>query len=207
MIFVVNSDNRGQYSQYIQEMHRHRKLTFIDELRWGVPASGDCEVDTYDRSDTLYLLACRHDGAPLLASARLLPTSGPHLMRDHFAHACEALPCGVHVWEASRFVTSRTVVGSRARLTLLWEIIAGIIETALLFDIEQVTFTANRALLPAALACGWEARRLGPTLPDGEDEITAVAAQVTQAGLRRVKQRIQRSGPVIRLHAPHAIAA
>ena len=207
MIFIVNAENRGQYAQYLVEMHRHRKLTFVDELGWQVPTCGDQEVDTYDRPDTLYLLACAYDGAPLRASARLLPTTGPHLMRDHFAAACQELPYGPHVWEASRFVTANIIHAGRPRLALLWEIICGIMEIALLFDIEQVTFTANRALLPAALSCGWEARRLGPTLPDGTDEVTAVGVHITQAGLRRVKQRLQLAGPVIRLHAPVAIAA
>ena len=60
----------------------------------------------------------------------------------------------------------------------------------------------NAALLPLALECGWSAARLGPTLPDGDDEITAVVASITPEGLRAVRGRLGISGPVTRFPLP-----
>jgi acyl-homoserine lactone synthase len=141
----------------------------------------------------------------VLASVRLLPTIRPHLMTDLFLDACHgAAPCGPAIWEVSRFYVSCELRGRRARLALLWEIVCGVMETTLLFGIEQITFVANAALLPLALNCGWPAVTLGPTLPDGDDEVTAVAASITPVGLRNVRHRFGISGPVTRFPVPTA---
>lgn len=75
-------------------------------------------------------------------------------------------------------------------------------ELGLAQGIDQVIFAANRALLPLALECGWEARPLGPPLGDGNDEVTAVAAAITPQGLRKVRDRHGIPDPVIRRVGP-----
>ena len=57
-----------------------------------------------------------------------------------------------------------------------------------------------------ALHCGWEAKQLGPTQPDRHDEVTAIVADVTRAGLRRVRGRFGIPGPVIRFFPAAATA-
>jgi N-acyl-L-homoserine lactone synthetase len=69
------------------------------------------------------------------------------------------------------------------------------------YGIEQVVFVANRALLPLAIGCGWDARALGATLRDAGDEVTAVMAAITPDGLRRVRERYRVPAPVIRFPA------
>lgn len=199
MIFIVTSANRHLFVSELDQMHRHRKLVFVDQLHWQVSDVMGRETDAYDRDDTIYLLAREHCRAPLLASARLLPTTAPHLMGDLFVHACDgAAPMGPQIWEASRFCASPEV-SNRRRLTLLWQIFCGVMETALLYGIEQIVFTANAALRPLALTCGWHARPLGSTLADGEDEITAIAVDINVHGLRTLRQRFGLAGPVTRL--------
>lgn len=203
MIFIVNAENRDVFDADLRQMHRDRKRVFVDGIGWKVPVRDDMEVDSYDRADTTYLIArCEKDGS-VLASSRLLPTVGPHLMSDLFAHACNGQPpSGPRVWEASRFCFTPTRRCRRTRLLLLWQTFCAIMETALLFDIEQITFTANAALLPLALQCGWDAKVLGPTLPDGRDQITAVVVRVTTEGLRAVRKRFGIAGPITRFITP-----
>jgi hypothetical protein len=74
-------------------------------------------------------------------------------------------------------------------------------ETALLYGVERVIFVANRALLPLALTCGWEVRKLGESLRDEDDEVTAAIALISASGLRRVRQYHGVSIPAIRFHA------
>ena len=80
-------------------------------------------------------------------------------------------------------------------------------ETALLYDIERITFTANTALLPLALECGWQARRLGPTLTDGRDTITAVAVDIHRSGLRALRRRFHIASPITRFVSTVRLAA
>ena len=202
MIFLVNAENREQFAADLRDMHRQRKIVFVDRAGWTIPVLGDAEVDCYDRDETIYLLAKGGPDGQLLASARLLPTTGPHLMSDLFAAACrETPPRGPTVWEVSRFCTTPDLHGRGMRLGLLWEVICGVMEAALLYGIDQVIFAANRALLPLALDCGWDARTLGPALRDQEDEVTAVAAKITRAGLRTIRRRHGVPTPVMRLLA------
>ena len=204
MILVAEAGNRTQFAADLAAMHQQRKAVFVDRAGWKVPVVADLEIDRYDLlEDTLYLLAKEEPCGPLLASARLLTTSGPHLMQDLYpASSRAALPTGPGVWEASRFCTAPGVGGRSRRLVLLWEIICGVMELGLAAGIDQVIFAANRALLPLALECGWEARTLGPTMSDGDDEVTAVAAAITPEGLRNVRHRHDIAEPVI-----HSLAA
>ena len=202
MIFIVNAENRGWFTADLGDMHRQRKIVFVDRAGWTVPVQGDSEVDGYDREETTYLLAKAQPEGQVLASARLLPTTGPHLMRDLFAAACrETPPRGPTVWEASRFCIAPDLRGHGLRLALLWEIICGVMEAALLHGMDQVIFVAGHRLLPLALQCGWDARTLGDARHDEEDEVTAVAARITLAGLKTVRRRHGVPAPVTRLLA------
>lgn len=191
MIVVVDSGNRGHFAADISAMHRQRKAVFVDRAGWKVPVVADLEIDRYDLlEDTRYLLAKDEPHGPLLASARLLTTTGPHLMQELYpASHRAALPSGPTVWEVSRFCTAPGIGSRTRRLTLLWEIICGVMETTLAQGVDQVIFAANRALLPLALECGWKARTVGPTLTDGNDEVTAVVVAVTPEGLGNVRDR------------------
>jgi acyl-homoserine lactone synthase len=192
MIFIVDATNRMGFATDLLQMHRHRKAVFVDGLGWNIPVVDHFEFDRYDRDDTLYLLAKHDANGPVLASARLLPTIQPHLMIDLFRSACSGhIPCGPSIWEASRFCVSPAVKSRRERVLLFGEIICGIIETAAFHQVEQVTFSVNAASLPLTLTCGWKAQRLGPTLPDGADQLTAIVANIDAEGLAKVRRRFR----------------
>ena len=199
MIFVVNAESRKKHAADLTAMHSHRKAVFVDRAGWELPVVADQEIDRYDlMEDTLYLLAKADPQGTVLASARLLTTAGPHLMRDLYSPPSPvAIPTGPRIWEVSRYCTAPEVQGPRRRLALLWETIAGIMEAALACEIHQVIFLANRALLPLAMRCGWDAITVGPTISDGHDEITAVIATITPQGLGAVRARYGLIKPAI----------
>jgi acyl-homoserine lactone synthase len=204
MILIINAENRSLFELELIEMHRQRKAVFVDGYGWKVPVKGDMEMDGYDSEGTTYLIARSGSScAEVIASARLLPTVRAHLMADLFVSACGGnVPSGPSIWEVSRFCVSPRIESRRRRVELLWEMACGVMETALLYGVEKVTFVANAALLPLAMQCGWSAVRLGPTLPDGDDEITAVAASITPEGLRTTRSRLGVHGPVTRFPLP-----
>lgn len=207
MIVLVNADNRQRFASELRAMHAQRREVFIDCLGWPLPARGELELDQYDRDDLDYLLSL-DEQRRVLASVRLLPTDRPHPLLDLFPQLCaQEVPSGPRVREISRFCVSPAVRGRRARLRQLWEIICGSLETALAGGIERLTFIANRALKPLALGCGWEATVLGPTLPDREDEVTAVVITVTHSGLASVRERFGIRGTVMASGEPRVRVA
>ena len=162
MVFIVNAENRHWFERDLLEMHQQRRRVFVEGLGWPLPLDGAMESDQYDGEDVIYLLVKDDPGARLRASVRLLRTDRPHPLLDLFQGLCDSgVPQGTDVWEISRFCTNPGLTSRRDRLALLWEIICGSLETALLFDIERLTFVANRALRPLALNCGWEVLPLG----------------------------------------------
>lgn len=197
MIRIVTAGNHGPHAGALLEMHRQRKAVFVDRMRWDLVVAGDFEIDAYDGRHALYLLSMER--GRLSSSVRLLPTIRPHLMSDHFAHLCPyGVPRGPNVWEASRFCVDPAITERAARRTQLGLIIAGILETGLARGIAQVIFVAGSALLPLALDAGWDARPLGPPCHDGGDRITAVAAEITRAGLAAVRRRYALEGCILR---------
>src|ERR1700726_2349122 len=108
MIRIVTKDNAERNVSNLYQMHRLRKVVFKDRLGWDVTVSGELEFDEYDALGPSYLLSIdRYD--TLNGCVRLLPTTGPNMLRDIFPSFVTkaALPCGERVWEASRFAVSR----------------------------------------------------------------------------------------------------
>jgi acyl-homoserine lactone synthase len=203
MVLIINAENRRLFGPELLAMHRQRKILFVDECGWDVPVTEDLEIDRYDHAATTYLLVKRSPDGDVLGSVRLLPTVTSHLMSDLFGHVCRVeVPRGPRIWEASRLCIRSDIGSRRLRLALLWETVGAVMETALLFGVEHITFVANSALLPLTLGCGWRAEVLGPTVSYGDDEITAVAAHVTPAALHSLRRRFGIVAPVTRFPVP-----
>jgi acyl-homoserine lactone synthase len=201
MIFVVNGHNRQLFEADLLDMHRQRKALFVDDLGWKIPVVDDLEIDRFDGDDTIYLLGKVMPRGELLVSARLLPTVRPHLMSDLFPVASlSSFPQGSTVWEVSRFCCLPHL-RRRARVQLVLEVVCAVMETALLFGVDQVIFAVNSDLLPLTLRCGWQAKKVSMNMGNNEDEVTAVVASITPEGLRRVRQRFEIPVPVTRFHA------
>lgn len=190
MIHIVTSENRRCYHHALMEMHRQRKRVFIDQMKWRLEESAGIEIDAYDCPEAIYLIEAASPRAAVTGSARLLRTDRPHLLGDHFHYLCEQpAPSGDNVWEATRFCPAPDAPDGLPRHELLARMIAAIMETALIFGVEQVTFVANAALAPLAAKAGWDAHPLGPAHRVGRDRLTAFVAAIDQRGLRRVRQR------------------
>lgn len=88
-------------------MARHRHEVFVKKLGWQLKCDDDLELDEFDRSDTIYLVAQNHSGE-VIGSARLLPTTRPYLLANIFPElwARGPLPNATEVWELSRFSVS-----------------------------------------------------------------------------------------------------
>ncbi len=199
MIHIVTAENRHHYHHALMEMHRQRKEVFIDQLKWRLEESAGIEIDAYDCPEAIYLIEAAAPRAPVTGSARLLRTDRPHLLADHFRFLCESEPPeGPDVWEATRFCPAPDTPYDPPRHDLLARIIAGIMETALIFGIERVTFVASAALTPLAAKAGWDAQPLGPARRVGRDRLTAFVAGIDHQGLKRVRQTNGIKAPVTR---------
>lgn len=86
-------------------MHTIRAQVFHDRLRWDVTVEDGWEIDVFDECNPLYVMSIDPETQDVRGSVRLLPTTGPNMLRDVFS---DLLPGDLQVadpliWESSRF--------------------------------------------------------------------------------------------------------
>ena len=88
----------------INEMYRLRARVFQGRLGWNIPTIAGMEIDGYDALGPHYMLI-RGEDRQLRGCWRLMPTEGPHMLKDTFPQLLHGAPApvGRHVWELSRF--------------------------------------------------------------------------------------------------------
>ncbi len=151
MILTVNGNDRSNNVRLIDEMHVLRKEVFHDRLHWDVKISGNREIDHFDDCNPLYILSLDDDGH-VRGSLRLLPTTGPNMLRDVFS---VLLPQGSVVeaptiWESSRFSVSLSDRGSKRSLSSLnyvtAELIAAMGEVGLIAGLTNIVTVYDQFL-------------------------------------------------------------
>jgi N-acyl-L-homoserine lactone synthetase len=206
MISVVLAENRSNYVDAIDSMHRDRKKVFVDFLKWSVPVvNGTHEIDQFDTSSAIYLIALEPGSGDHRGSVRLLPSEMPHILGNVFPQLCDAgVPTGRDIFEMTRFCVSPRLADRDSQLQVRSALGLGVIEFALLFGITRLTGTAHMAWLSQILAVGWDVEMLGtPQDIDGE-QIGAIAINVSPATLGLMRARAGRRLPVLHLDLAQA---
>src|SRR5262249_52799043 len=83
MMQLVTHNWYGEFVDDLVEMHRLRYRVFKKRLGWDVQVSGDTEIDEFDALHPAYLLQ-RGSDDHLQGCVRLLPSTGPNMLRDAF---------------------------------------------------------------------------------------------------------------------------
>lgn len=155
-------------SAAMRAMFEARKRVFVDLLGWDLPVlGGQFELDQFDDAHARYLIIADPQHAHL-ASARLLPTTRPHILDTLFATLCEDRPPqGPDIWEITRFcLDPRPRASERRRFRD--ELVVALARHALANGITAYTGVAQMGWLQQILAFGWRCRPLGlPRAVDG----------------------------------------
>lgn len=103
MILTQSSDADPLGHTELRGMFEARKQVFVDLLKWDVPViAGRFEVDQFDDAHARYLIVADPAGAHL-GSARLLPTTRPHILEKLFADLCAGpVPTGADIAEITQ---------------------------------------------------------------------------------------------------------
>lgn len=85
-------------------LHRLRHKVFFEKLNWDVPSIDGREIDEFDVPGTVHLIS-RGDDGEVVGCMRLMPTTGPYMLRDTFPELLRGQPAieADDVWEVSRF--------------------------------------------------------------------------------------------------------
>jgi len=187
----------------MRAMFEARKKVFVDLLQWDLPVlAGRYELDQFDNPDAHYLMLSETDGTHL-ASARLLPTTGPHLLDSQFAELTdEPIPHGPTVYEITRFCLDRALTAIQRR-EARDRLVRGLVDFAIANRITTYTGVAEHAWLRQILTFGWTARALGAIKSINGMLLAALKIEIAAD----THARLDRAGIIGRHACLHAEAA
>ena len=104
MLIAIDAINRDRFGAVLDEMFRLRARVFADRLGWDVTIQDGMEIDKFDAPDPAYLVGLDEEGH-VVSCARLLQTTGPHMLADVFSSILDGEPPlrSSRIWESTRF--------------------------------------------------------------------------------------------------------
>jgi len=146
----------------MRSMFAARKAVFVDLLKWDVPVLADLyEIDQFDNAHARYIIMAEPDGQHL-GSARLLPTTRPHILGSLYPQLCaETPPCGTDIVEITRFCLDRRL-RSPERRQVRDNLVCSLAKHALTTGIATYVAIAAIDWARQIQAFGWNCTPLGP---------------------------------------------
>jgi len=165
-------------------------------LNWDVGSRSGQERDAFDDLEPVYIV-CEENGE-VLGSWRLLPTTGPYMLKNVFPellHGAEA-PEHENVWEISRFAVSKRVAGNDS-LGTIRSVTSTLLEELFTFaarrNIERIVAVSDVRFERILKRAGLLTKRYGPPLQIGVTKAVAGFADVDELNLKRLELKAQQA--------------
>lgn len=120
MLRYIYADDLGRFPRLAETMFADRAAQFHARLGWEVEVDATgAERDAYDDENPMYVIwetpEGRHGG-----SLRLLPTTGPTMLNDHFSHLADGVRIeSPLIWECTRFCLTKSAPSHVAAALML----------------------------------------------------------------------------------------
>jgi acyl homoserine lactone synthase len=166
MLKLIEGSYVSFFPKEIDAMFRNRAETFSGRLGWDVVVQDGYERDMFDDANPLYLISVDPDTEEYWGSLRLLPTTGPNMLRDVFPQLLDdGYIESATIWESSR-ICAAAVAGqperSRGRVNyVLSELILGIGEVAVAAGLTQVVSVFDARIFRVLKAAGCNPQIIG----------------------------------------------
>ncbi len=143
MILIVDALNKDKFHSVLDDMFRLRARVFAGRLGWDVTITDGREEDQFDALDPGYVIGLDEEGN-VVACARALQTTGPHMLSDVFHSILDGEPPlrSATLWESTRFCVDTERLG-RGRMRgsvshATSELMLGAVEYAMRSGISDV---------------------------------------------------------------------
>lgn len=194
MIIVIDGLNKHQFQPLLDDMYRLRARVFAGRLGWEVNIENDMEIDQFDHMDPGYIVGL-DDNMNVISCARVLQTTGPHMLSDVF----DAILCGEppvrspNIWESTRFcVDTQRLKGEKSKHTVstaTCELMLGILEYAQDAGITDI-ITVIDPVMDRVLKRSNNAPHgyVGETVPMGKVKALAALLDCTDERIANVRE-------------------
>src|SRR5271165_4479202 len=167
MLKLIEGSYASFFPREMDAMFRDRARTFSRRLRWEVTVKDGYERDKFDDANPLYLVSVDPETEQYRGSLRLLPTTGPNMLRDVFPYLLgegEFIESAT-IWEASRICAvaaeGQPERGKNGVSPALRELIAGIGEVAIIAGLTQIVAVFDERIYRILKAAGCAPQIIG----------------------------------------------
>ena len=176
MLKLIEGTRSSLFPSEMDAMFRNRALVFSERLGWEVTVRDGYERDEFDDANPLYLVSVDPRTNEYWGSLRLLPTTGPNMLRDVFPFllAGDEFIESATIWESSRICAvaadGQPDRGRNGVNFVLSELIAGIGEVSVIAGLTQIVLVFDARMFRVLEAAGCnpqiigKPRRIGSTM-------------------------------------------
>lgn len=157
------------------EMHRLRAKVFKDRMGWEVPVISGMEIDGYDALEPYYLMAREHERG-LRGCMRVLPTTGPYMLKDTFPELLygHSAPESPKIWELSRFAAESEEQQGFGFSYLTMEVTRELVRFGDKMGIERYVTVTTPSIERMMRRAGFAVTRYGPPIRIGVEIAVAL---------------------------------
>jgi acyl homoserine lactone synthase len=210
MLKVIEGTRSSLFPMEMDAMFRNRALTFSERLGWDVIVKDGQERDVFDNENPLYLISVDPYTGEYWGSLRLLPTTGPNMLRDVFPFLLGKDECieSATIWESSR-ICAVAADGQPERSKngvnlALGELLAGIGEVAIIAGLTQIVSVFDARIFRVLRAAGCNPQIIGKPCRIGSTMSYAGLFDTGEGPLQSIRDALGIKGSVLQ---PKELAA
>jgi acyl homoserine lactone synthase len=214
MLKVIEGSYASEFPYEIDAMFLNRAQIFSKRLGWNVSVSNGRERDVFDDANPLYLVSVDpFTKKKYRGSVRLLPTTGPNMLRDVFPFLLQQSEFveSPTIWEISRICAApseyqpeRTKTGFNL---VLGELIVGIVEVGLMAGLTQIVAVFDARIYRVVKAAGCNPQLIGKPQRIGDTMSYVGVFDTGNSPLRAIRRAVGIEGAVLALETPELAAA
>ncbi|OFX13316.1 MAG: hypothetical protein A2516_02100 [Alphaproteobacteria bacterium RIFOXYD12_FULL_60_8] len=176
----------------LDSVFKLRHAVFFERLGWDVRSVCGREIDDFDTPEAIYGVALDESGT-MEGCFRLLPTTGPYMLKDVFAELLHGQPAprGETVLESSRFSVLPAewhYNAKQALFTVTGRLLMSQITYCLEHGIDTVVSVTDVRFERVLKAVGLSFERYGPPIRIGKSLAVAGWQHPTEENLKQVEE-------------------
>lgn len=177
----------------LDAVFRLRHTVFGERCQWDVQSLHGREIDSFDTPEAIYGVSVGQHGI-LNGTYRLLPTTGPYMLRDIFPELLHGQPApeDPRILESSRFAVLPPAEFASTRSGIFYvsaDLLASQLRTCLELDVHTVVSVTDVRFEKVLRQCGLGCERYGDPIRIGKSLAVAGWMHPTEKELRRVEAR------------------
>jgi len=211
MIKLIRGVDKNQYKPLIDAMYRNRADVFAERLGWDVHVEDGLEFDQFDQANPLYIVSVDPHTGKYRGSTRLLPTTGPNMLRDVFSCLLDDGDeiASATIWEGTRFSVDpdQDSVRSRKGVSVVTgELLCGAFEIGLMAGLSHIVAVYDARMSRVFDRADCQAELIGRPQRIGKVMTYAGFFEVSEETLMRVRAAAGVTESVLEPDLPAAIS-